>query len=272
MKKFVGGERSGNELRSRLVRVVWRNTAMTNTPGPMDALLAEVRCRSTGRQGRMAMARFVASGIDAGGARSPIDLVRLCNRPGSRGFAEQVVAGLVRLAVEDEMATLVALAALRPAFIRIVCRLVRRGIPRQEAQADVIAAAWESMRSLSAQPMSVAAARQVVAATWSVGRSDSRRVCRRRMSEEGLSSTFDVAERGSDPAERVSTLIFDAERHGILSRSQAVIVHDTRVLDRSVAEVAASLGRSCGAVRKRRERIEADLRDFVGQRNGEVAR
>jgi hypothetical protein len=80
-----------------------------------------------------------------------------------------------------------------------------------------------------------------------------------------------VAERGSDPAEQVSTVLFDARRHGVLSRAQAALVYDTRILELSIGGLAASLGRSPWAVRKRRRRIEARLRVFVTDSEGEVA-
>lgn len=258
-------------MRSYLGKVVWRDTAMTITHGPIDALTAEVRSRSAGKEGRMAMDRFTHVGIDTGDAGSPIELASLCHRPGEPDFARTVIAGLVRLAPDDEIAALTALVALRPALIGIAHRLVGLGVPTGEAQVDVIAAAWEALQSQGGRRTAGRTAGKLVAATWNACRAESRRVLQHRGAQASLSHMLNVAERGSDPAERVSTVLFDARCHGVLSRAQAALVYDTRILDRSIDGLAASLGGSPWAVRKRRERIEARLRAFVADSDGEVA-
>jgi hypothetical protein len=219
----------------------------------------------------MAMDRFKHAGIDTGGSGSPIELANLCHRPGERAFAWEVIAGLARLAPDDEMATLTALVALRPALIGIARRLMGLGVPTGEAQVYVIAAAWEALRSQAGSPAAGGTAGKVVAATWNTCRAESRRVLQHRGAQTSLSPTLNVAERGSDPAEQVSTVLFDARRHGVLSRAQAALVYDTRILELSIGGLAASLGRSPWAVRKRRRRIEARLRVFVTDSEGEVA-
>jgi DNA-directed RNA polymerase specialized sigma24 family protein len=270
VKKFSNWERMRNWMRSYLGKVVWRDTAMTNPAAPIDALTADLRSRSAGKDGRLAMERFARAGIDAGGAGSPIELAELCARLEDRDFSEKVVAGLAGLPPGDELAGLTVLVALRPALIRIAHRLVGLGVPAEEVQADVIAAAWEGVRSSAGLP-GASPAGKVVAATWNRCRAGSRRAWQQRLTERALPATLTVAEPGMDPAEQVSTLVYEARCHGVLSRAQAALVYDTRILGRPIEEVAASLGRSPNALRKQRERIEAALRAFVVRTEGEVA-
>jgi DNA-directed RNA polymerase specialized sigma24 family protein len=218
------------------------------------------------------MDRFRASGIDVHAASTPIELAQLCNRSEYRDVAEEIIGGLVAQAGRDEVACLTVLVALRPALIRIARRLARGGITSWDVQSDVVVAAWQAVIAASESPVSTSAARRVVVATWSACRTESRRTLRSRLSEEVLADSLDPADRNADPADRVSTLLVDACRQGVVSRHQAVLIHDTRVLDRSINELAAASGTSPAALRKQRRRIEATLRGFATEIGTEVIR
>jgi DNA-directed RNA polymerase specialized sigma24 family protein len=218
------------------------------------------------------MDRFRASGIDVHAASTPIELAQLCNRSEYRDVAEEIIGGLVAQAGQDEVACLTVLVALRPALIRLARRLARGGITSWDVQSDVVVAAWQAVIAASESPVSTSAARRVVVATWSACRTESRRTLRSRLSEEVLADSLDPADRNADPADRVSTLLVDACRQGVVSRHQAVLIHDTRVLDRSINELAAASGTSPAALRKQRRRIEATLRGFATEIGTEVIR
>jgi DNA-directed RNA polymerase specialized sigma24 family protein len=202
----------------------------------------------------------------------PLELAQLCNRTDHRDVAEEIIGGLVAQTGQDEVACLTVLVALRPALIRMARRLARGGLSSSDAQSDVVVAAWQAVIAASESPASTSAARRVVAATWSTCRTESRRALRSRLSEEVLADSLDPAERNADPADRVSTLLVDACRQGVVSRHQAVLIHDTRVLDRSIDDVAAASGTSPAALRKQRRRIEATLGGFAIETGSDLAR
>ena len=64
-------------------------------------------------------------------------------------------------------------------------------------------------------------------------------------------------------AERSPNLLEEALGRGVLTFRQAWIVHQTRVAERPLTEVAASMGQSYEAVRQERRRAEALLRAFA---------
>ena len=74
-----------------------------------------------------------------------------------------------------------------------------------------------------------------------------------------LAEHVDPEALDADPAVRVSTVLLDAERARVLTGRQARLLHDTRVLDRPVAELAAAAGRDPRAVRQERRRAELVL-------------
>jgi hypothetical protein len=218
------------------------------------------------------MEQFRAQGIDVHAASTPLELAQLCNRSEYRDLAKEIIGGLVAQAGLDEVACLTVLVALRPALIRMARRLARGGLSSWEVQSDVVVAAWQAVIAASESPASTSAARRVVVATWSMCRTESRRALRSRLSEEVLADSLDPADRNADPADRVSTLLADACRQGVVSRHQAALIHATRVLDRPIADVAAASGTSPAALRKQRRRIEATLRRFATEIGSEVTR
>ena len=234
----------------------------------------------------MAMSRFIDAGIDTGTALDPLELARSCHDPGRSDRSRAVVSGLVALLDSDEMAGLAVLVALRPGLFRIVGRLAVRGAPREDAETDVVATAWEVMGSVAKKGSDSRAAQRVISTTWERCRSSRRPSSRRSTWERSapghsawgrtgecrvlaMPDGFDAEAVDADPADRVSTTLWEARRAGAVSARQAALVHDTRILDIAIAAVAAEQGRTAGAVRKERERVEARLRAVVGDPNGD---
>lgn len=224
----------------------------------------------------MAMSRFRAAGIDTGTALDPLELARSCHDPTQSLRSRAVVSELVALSATDEMAGLAALVALRPGLLRIVGRLAARGVARDDAETDVVASAWEIMGSVASEGAHPRVAQRVISATWERCRRASRRASPGRSAsghavwggstkcrELALLDGFDVEALDANPADRVSTILWEARRAGAVSARQATLVHDTRVLDIGIAAVAAEQGRTTVAVRKDRERVEARLRAVI---------
>jgi DNA-directed RNA polymerase specialized sigma24 family protein len=266
---------------------------MDTTPGPIKALTAHLAVRSQGKEGRMAMSRFSDAGIDIETALDPLELARSCHDSGRFDRSRTVVSGLVALSVTDELAGLAALVALRPGLFRIVRRLVVRGASREDAETDVVATAWEAMGSVARKGSHPRAAQQVISTTWERCRTAARRPSSGLSTSErsaaghsacgrsrgcrvpALLDGFDAEAIDANPADRVSTTLWEARRGGLVSARQATLIHDTRVLDISIAAAAAKQGRTAVAVRKERERVEAKLRAVVddpkGDREGAAA-
>jgi len=66
-----------------------------------------------------------------------------------------------------------------------------------------------------------------------------------------------------DPLERWPGLLPAAVARGVLTPRQVVVIAQTRMDERPLAEVARSLGRGYDAVQKERRRAEAALRVFA---------
>ena len=257
-EKILRSRPAPSDPSSPASRVAWPTVAMDDTTTPIQRLSAHLTERSRGPAGRAALARWEAAGLDPGEATTPVELALSCHGRGNPGRSGSVVAELVRLAPVDETAALCALVALRPALLRLAGHLVRRGTAREEAECDVVAVAWEQLGVLGGVRRRYAAA-DVVDATWSRLRTLTG-LRLRRTAWEPLGPQHDAVEAGADPAERVTTVLTEAVADGTLSARQAAVVHDTRVLDRPVAEVAARSGRDPRAVRTERSRAEATLR------------
>lgn len=205
------------------------------------------------------MERFATAGIDVRAATSPAELAAACRGPHRRADAEAVITGLVALAPDDPVAALTALVALGPVLNRLAARSHPAARRDGVARAEVLAIAWEVVVS----PLPGLTPRRVVAAVWNRWRTDLRRSYARCAIEGVLDETTEHEAPGADPAECVSTLLHDALRRGVVTRRQAALVHETRIVGRPATEIARSTGRSPAAVWKERDRAETALRRFV---------
>jgi len=248
-------------------RALGRDGAMTHTTTtdtapapcttPIGRLGADLAARSKGREARAAMARFARAGIEIPDVHSPLELALWCHD--HRGGSSGVVGALVRLAPGDETAMVCVLVALRPALRRAAAYLVRHGTERDGAETEVLGIAWERVLAVASSGPSRHAASAVVDGVWDRARILVHRAARRRSREPMLAEHVDPEALDADPAVRVSTVLLDAERARVLTGRQARLLHDTRVLDRPVAELAAAAGRDPRAVRQERRRAELVL-------------
>jgi hypothetical protein len=78
-----------------------------------------------------------------------------------------------------------------------------------------------------------------------------------------LEAEGDLAVPTVEPLERRPGLLASAVAAGVLTPRQVVIVAQSRMEERPLAEVARTLGRPYGAVRKERLRAECALRAFA---------
>lgn len=234
--------------------------AMEPHPAPIASLTRHLAVRSASSEGRRAVARWAAAGLPVDGCHTPLDVATSCHDPAGRQRAALLVADLIKRAPTDDLAGLTALVALRPALARAARRLAQ-GSGSADVEAVLVAAAWSAVHQLAVTPPTHDAARRVVAAVWAAGLADRRQ--RRRHRVELLPDRWDRPEVASDPAELVSTLLDDARARAVVDDRQAVLVHDSRVLGRPLAELARERSMAVGSVLRQRHRAERRLRAFV---------
>ena len=170
----------------------------------------------------------------------------------------ELVEWLARWAHDHEASEVTVLALLEPELGVIVGRLIRSGVPTNEAEAETLVAAWEVVtgRSKAKGPARLET-------IWTKARTAAG--LRRRCPVEVLPipEGFDAADPKCDPPEGWSTLLPAAEAAGVLTPRQVVIVASTRVEGCCVAEVAKALGLAPKTVYKDRDRAENTLAAFV---------
>lgn len=244
---------------------------MTRTSAPFDALTDHLALRSRGPSAAAAVRRFAAARAPVGALADPLAVALACHDPSRPTDARRTVAALAALAPHDELAALTALVALRPGLRRLAARLATCGTSPVDAEADVLAAAWEVLATAEPSPATDGCvARRVVARTWSRCRSLQRRRQRAaRATPDGLvpadcHRTVDRSLRPGGPsADAAHRLLAAARDARLLTDRQLAVVTATRLEGRSLAAVAADCGSTPTAVRHCRARAEARLRAFA---------
>ena len=192
--------------------------------------------------------------------------------PGGGARRAEMLGTLVTLAPGDEMAALCAVVALRPELTRIARHVAGGFFDAEEAQCEVIAIAWEVLtapeesRADDAGPGNpepgTARAKRAVNAIWNEARR-SAGLRRHALIEVSPCDVPDAVAPDLDPLERWPGLLAAAVARGVLTPRQVVVIAQTRMEGRPLAEVARSLGRGYDAVQKDRRRAEAALRVFA---------
>lgn len=244
---------------------------MTCTRAPFDTLTDHLAQRSRGPSAAAAVRRFAAAAAPVGALADPLAVALACHDPSRPTDARRTVAALAALAPHDELAALTVLVALRPGLRRLAARLATCGTPLVDAEADVLAAAWEVLVTDDPSPeVGGCAARRVVARTWSRCRALQRRRQRAgRCVPTGLVPAGLEAPDGSGPgcsgsaAADARQWLAAARDARVLTDRQLAVVIATRLQGRSVAAVAADTGSTVTAVRRCRTRAEARLRTFA---------
>jgi DNA-directed RNA polymerase specialized sigma24 family protein len=168
---------------------------------------------------------------------------------------------LVQRARRDPRAALSLLALLEPELRSIYRHLVRRGTEPDEAQAVTLGVAWEVVSGHRARrrPSSSSGLSNAI---WAEIRCDAG-LRRNGAQTVPLPEGFDVPPPADEPAERWPGLLAAAVGAGVITARQAILVAETRVEDRPLAEVAKAVGRPYNAVRMERARAEVALRAFA---------
>ena len=233
---------------------------MINHRGPLTELIPTLamHCRHGGSD--QTMHRLRAGGLEVDGATTLSDLAAQCNRTHDRARAEDILRALVGLAGDDGLAALGALVALYPALLGIARRLIVTGVTLEQADADVIAVAYQRIVELSEDPPRHVA-RAVIGGTWDRIRSQLRAEQRCAMRQRGLDESDDRPMRNDDPgwSGRLEGVLIEAVAGGVIGAEAARIIHVTRVGGRSMRSVACDLGKREPAVRKVRMRAERTL-------------
>lgn len=256
---FVAEEISDREsLRNRsrhsTRNPLWRNGAMTDARGPLEALSAHLWVLARGRGAERLTERLARSGLHLEG---PAELVAALEQPSTSRHRAVLVEGLACWAPRDELAALALLHLLAPELEAMAARLARRAhLEAGEAEAEVLAVAWET---LTRRPPPGRAER--LEDIWSALR---RTTGLRRPLADPLPEDFDR----EDPVEPSSTerwpgLLEAACSAGVLSCAEAMLIVRTRVDGETLRRVAADLGRPYDALRMERRRAEAALRAYV---------
>jgi DNA-directed RNA polymerase specialized sigma24 family protein len=259
-------------LRSPASYLVWRDVAMTPPRSPLAQLGDHLAQLSSTKDGRVALERFGAAGMEIDGARDLCTLIGQWDGRGGRARRAEMLGTLVSLAPGDEMAALCAVVALRPELTRIARHVAGGFFDAEEAQSEVIAIAWEVLtapeesRPDNAGPDNpepgTARAKRAVNAIWNQARR-SAGLRRHALVEVSPCDVPDAVAPDLDPLERWPGLLAAAVARGVLTPRQVVVIAQTRMEGRPLAEVARSLGRGYDAVQKDRRRAEAALRVFA---------
>jgi DNA-directed RNA polymerase specialized sigma24 family protein len=216
------------------------------------------------------MSRFVRAGIRLEGERTPFELAESCHALSGTEGTDSVVRGLARIAGADELAGLTALVALRPVLLKLARRQQRGGASREEAEVEVLYAAWETIIEPGPRAVGEDFVGQIRNGIGAKSRTRLRRRWRAERLESPRANLPDRGANGSEPERCVFTLLSDALRSGALSREQAVLLAETKGEDMSVREVAALRGSSPATVRNRRRRAERALLAYVSESDQEL--
>jgi DNA-directed RNA polymerase specialized sigma24 family protein len=166
------------------------------------------------------------------------------------------------LAPRDEVAALCVVVALRPELVWMCRQLAHAPLEPEDADGEVVTAAWGVVRRVDRNGCRPVRRKALVDDVWIEARRSSG--YRRAVLETvPLPEDLDVEMGNVDPTERWPGLLAIAVAKGVLTPRQVVLIAQTRMEQRSLREVAASLGRPYDAARMERSRAEAALRQFA---------
>ena len=141
-------------------------------------------------------------------------------------------------------------------------RLVRLGIDPDVARCEALSVAWEVVAGHRVGPV-LPTKVCLTTVIWTELRREFGVRRDRGIELVPLSDEIDVAAPEVDPAEPWPGLLDAAVAAGVINENQAVVVAQTRIEGRGLAEVAQDLGRPYDAVQKDRRRAEHALGTFA---------
>jgi len=238
---------------------------MTNLRGPISDLGVHLAARCRSGEGQATLDHLSVAGLDLADADTLETLVELCRTTTDRDRAGRILAALVSLSAEDELAAVGALVALSPALVRLSRRLMATGVDFHQADTDVLAVAFEQIAvvrvRMSSTEVSVAhLARTIIGRTWDRLRTELRadQRCALRRCRLDVAGT-PVAPPSPEPTPGITTVLTEAVSTGAISAEAARIIHATRVERRSFRSLACELHKGEAALYKIRQRSERAL-------------
>jgi DNA-directed RNA polymerase specialized sigma24 family protein len=262
-KEFPVWNGLSNCLWRGLSNLICPNGCMTSTRSPLTLLCDYVAHLSRTAEGDLALKRFARAGMEVDLAD---DLTMLLRRRGSgviRIRRVELVEFLIALAPSDEVAALCTVVSLRPELGWMTRRSTRDPVGPDEAEADVVAVAWEVVtkrHDCRSGPLRQPA---LVNGIWTAVRRSAGLRRRVLLDVVPLPDDFDQAVLEVDRLERWPGILAAAVARGVLTPRQVALIAQTRMEQRPLSEVAIALGRPYDAVRKERRRAEAALRQFA---------
>jgi DNA-directed RNA polymerase specialized sigma24 family protein len=262
VKRILLRDSMGKVSMSLASKVIWRDVAMTPHPMPIDRLAAHLALLSRTKAGAELIAALVDVGVVEEGCRDLGPIIR-ASQPIDEGRYRQALATTAfALAPTNQVAALVVIMVLRPDLQRLTRRLARTTMDLEEAQADVVAVAWQLITQRIKTRHRVDSTLTLIDATWNEIRREAG-LRRGRVDQVPLGADLNVAAPESDRLQRWPGLLAAGVSHGVLTPRQVVIIGQTRMDGRPLHDVARDLGHSYDAVRKERQRAERALRAYA---------
>jgi DNA-directed RNA polymerase specialized sigma24 family protein len=205
------------------------------------------------------LARFAAAGLDTHDEADLSSFLTRCQRAGVD--RTQLLGIIIAMAPTDEVAALGALVVMAPQLRRMARLLSGRPFDPNEAEAEMVAIAWEvptRPRPDGDGPLPAA----VLDAIWSEARR-SAGLRRGQLEVVPLDDGYNMAASEPDPFERWPGLLAAAVAERVLTPRQVVLIAQTRMEGQRLSDVAAALHRPLRTAYKERERAEAALRAFA---------
>ena len=140
--------------------------------------------------------------------------------------------------------------------------LVRSGVEPEEAEAQVVSVAWEVVAAKRGRRR-LHPPKALVDAIWNEIRREAGLRRTQRLEVAPIPERFDTPAPEVDHLEHWPGLLGAAVAASVLTPRQVVIVAGTRMEQRSLADMAKSLGTTYDAVRMERCRAEKALRTFA---------
>ena len=176
-----------------------------------------------------------------------------------RERADDVLAALLRIGKDDQLAWTTVLHVVMPGLVCIARRFVPGPASEREVASTVVAVAWRRIAEypLERRPRSIAV--NIVLDTRQISSSILFRHAQAEVPSVELTEMQGARSEHEDPSVVLLRLLQDAVKDDVLSLDDARLVALTRIWDVRVEDVAAERGVLPHSLRRRRLRAEAAL-------------
>ena len=237
---------------------------MNEHASPFKYLREELRQRSCGRASREAMQRFAAAGVDLREATSPFELATMSNPESPNPETRSNLEVLIGLSATDHDAALVTFVAFEAVFIRVAKLVHRAGPTALDVSEEVLAGAWAAIVEVADLPLGNRVP-LLVSKTWTKARSATRREHRLRSALEMGAELPEPLDEGDSLARAIGDLS-DWVSQGVITAADAEMLRRTRIDGLPLDHFAEMIGTTHVALKHRRPRIEAALREALARK------